>query len=212
MHIFGLTGGIACGKSTVAARLTARGVPVVDADELARAVVAPGTDGLRSVSRTFGPSVLDPSGSLDRQALARVVFSDKAALAKLNAITHPLIAGLTAVRTAELEKAGEPLACYEAALIVEADLVQAFRPLVVVACPEHVQLARLRVRGQSSLDDGLARIRAQKPLSEKVAVADFVIDTTGTLEASARRTDEVLAAICRKLGVDPARYGQGLIS
>ena len=206
MHIFGLTGGIACGKSTVAARLAARGVPVVDADELARAVVAPGTDGLRALAQTFGPSVLDQNGSLDRAALARMAFSDEAALAKLNAITHPLIAALTAVRTAELEKAGEPLACYEAALIVEQDLVQAFRPLVVVACSEDVQLARLRARGRSSLEDGLARIRAQKPLSEKLAVADFVIDTGGTIEASARQTDEVLAAVCRNLGVDPGRY------
>ena len=211
MHIFGLTGGIACGKSTVAARLSAHDLPVIDADELARAVVAAETDGLRAIVRTFGPTVLDRNGSLDRQAVARIVFSDVAALEALNAITHPLIGKLMAVRAAELERRGEPMACYEAALIVEKDLSNAFRPLVVVACPEEIQLARLRARGRSSLDDGLARMRAQKPLSEKVAVADFVIDTGGTLEASARQTDEVLAAICAKLGIDPARYRWGLL-
>ena len=207
MHVFGLTGGIASGKSTVAARLRARGVPVIDADELARAVVAPGSDGLRAVVEAFGPGVLGPGGVLDRKAVARIAFSDAAARKKLEGITHPRITRLAIERAQEFALAGEPLACYEAALIVENGMADAFRPLVVVACPEDVQVARVRARDGASAEDALARIRAQKPLSEKVAVADHVIDTSGSMEAGEKRTEEVLRAICEKLGVDPGRYG-----
>jgi dephospho-CoA kinase len=207
VHLFGLTGGIASGKSTVAQRLRARRLPVVDADELAREVVQPGSEGLRALVRAFGNGVLLPDGSLDRPGLARVAFASDEARARLNAITHPLIALRARERGAELEAHGEPLACYEAALLVENGLADAFRPLVVVACPEQMQLARIRARGAIALEDALARIRAQKPLAEKVAAADFVIDTTGSLEENARRTDDVLREICERFGVDHARYG-----
>lgn len=206
MHLFGLTGGIASGKSTVAARLRSRGVPVIDADELAREVVAPGSAGLRAIVDAFGAGVLDADGSLDRKGLARIAFATDAARKRLNAITHPLIGARTAERAAALNAAGEPLACYEAALLVENGIAHMFRPLVVVACPEAVQIARVQSRDEASREDALARIRAQKSLAEKVAVADYVIETTGTLEDNRARTDEVLRAICEKLGVDFARY------
>lgn len=206
MHLFGLTGGIASGKSTVASRLRAHGVPVIDADELAREVVQPGTDGLRAIVETFGEGVLDGAGALDRKALARIAFSDDAARRRLNAITHPRIARRTAERAAELARAGEPLGCYEAALLVENGVADMFRPLVVVSCPAAVQIDRIRSRDESSRADAMARIAAQKPLAEKVAAADFVIDTDGPIDRSRERTDEVLRAICEKLGVDPARY------
>jgi dephospho-CoA kinase len=205
VHVFGLTGGIASGKSTVAARLRSRGVPIIDADELAREVVAPGTEGLSAIVASFGAGVLDASGALDRKAMARIVFSDDDARRRLNGITHPRIARRGAERSAELGRAGEPLVCYEAALIVENGVADAFRPLVVVGCPEAVQIARIRAR-DGSLEDALARIRAQKPLAEKIAAADFVIDTSGTMRANADRTDEVLRAICDKLHVDVSRY------
>jgi dephospho-CoA kinase len=206
VHLFGLTGGIASGKSTVAARLRAHGVPVIDADELAREVVEPGTDGLRAIVEAFGESVLDASGALDRKALARIVFGDAGARRRLNAITHPKIGQRTAALAEDLARAGEPLGCYEAALLVENGVVDMFRPLVVVSCPEAVQIERVRSRDEASRDEAIARIAAQKPLAEKVAVADFVIDTDGPIERSRERTDEVLRAICEKLGVDPARY------
>jgi dephospho-CoA kinase len=206
LHLFGLTGGIASGKSTVAARWRSRRVPVIDADQLAREVVLPGSDGLRELVAAFGPEVLLPDGSLDRKAVARLVFSDAQARKQLERITHPRIAQRTVERTAELAQAGEPLVCYEAALLVENGLVEQFRPLVVCACSEEVQLARIRKRDQASAEDALARVRAQKPLAEKVAVADFVIDTSGSLEDNARQTDEVLARLCAKLGVDGRRY------
>jgi dephospho-CoA kinase len=206
VHLFGLTGGIASGKSTVAARLRARGVPVIDADEVAREVVAAGTPGLQAVVEAFGASVLDRDGALDRKALGQVVFADGGARRRLNAILHPLIGQRTAERAAALESQGEPLACYEAALLVENGLAAMFRPLVVVACDEGVQLARLRARDGLSEEEARARIAAQKPLAEKVAVADHVIDTSGTLAEVSARTDEVLRAVCLGAGVDPSRY------
>jgi dephospho-CoA kinase len=181
-------------------------MPVIDADELAREVVGPGSEGLREVAVAFGERVILPDGTLDRPALAAIVFSDTTARRRLEAITHPRIADQMAKRAEEFARAGQPIACYEAALIVENGAQDRFRPLVVVACPEEVQLARIRKRDTASQQDALARVRAQKPLSEKVAVADFVIDTAGSLEASARRTDEVLRAICTRLQVDEGRY------
>jgi dephospho-CoA kinase len=209
VHLFGLTGGIASGKSTVAARLRARGVPVIDADEVAREVVAAGTPGLEAVVAAFGPAVLDRGGALDRKALGQVVFADEGARRRLNAILHPRIGQRTAERSMELEGRGEPLACYEAALLVENGLMAMFRPLVVVACEERMQLARLRARDGLTEDEARARVAAQKPLAEKVAVADHVIDTSGSLADVAARTDEVLVAVCRAAGVDPSRYGAG---
>ncbi len=209
MHVFGLTGGIASGKSTVAARWRSRGVPVIDADQVAREVVLPGSDALREIGAAFGPGVMLADGSLDRRALAGLAFSDVQARKKLERITHPRIAQRTAERTAELALTGEPLACYEAALIVENDLADHFRPLVVCTSSEEVQLARIVARDGSTIDDALARVRAQKPLADKVAAADFVVETSGSLEESARRSDEVLRAICTRLGVDARRYEAG---
>ncbi len=203
MHLFGLTGGIASGKSTVATRLRELRVPVIDADELARAVVAPGTDGLRQLVEAFGAGILAPSGGLDRKTLARLVFSDDQARRRLNQITHPRIATRTNEIAVELARAGESLACYEAALIVENGLADAFRPLIVCSCPEGTQSARLQARDGLSAEDALARIRAQKPLQEKIRVADHVIDTNGSIESTREQTDRVLAAIRAALRVGP---------
>jgi dephospho-CoA kinase len=208
LHLFGLTGGIASGKSTVAARFRAHRLPVIDADELAREVVAIGSEGLAAVVAAFGSGVLEPSGALDRKALAAVVFADDASRRKLGSILHPLISRRTMERSAELAGQGEPLACYEAALLVENGIADAFRPLVVVACPEEDQIARVQSRDGSTRDEALARIRAQKPLAEKVGVADFVIDTAGPIEIARKRADEVLVEVCKRVGVDPARYAQ----
>ena len=206
-HLFGLTGGIASGKSTVAAWLRTAGVALVDADEVAREVVAPGTAGLRLVVEAFGPDVLTPGGALDRKRLASIVFANAKARETLSAITHPLIAERTAERVRELASRAEPLVGYEAALLVEIGAADAYRPLVVCACPEPIQVARLRVRDGLTESEAWARVRSQKPLAEKVAAADHVIDTNATRHIAERRTREVLMAICTHFGIDPARYG-----
>ena len=206
VHLFGLTGGIASGKSAVAARFRARGVPVIDADELAREVVAPGSEGLAEVARAFGNDVLNESGELDRKKVAAIVFANPEDRRRLNGILHPRITMLGFARAQELAARGEALACYEAALIVESGAVDAFRPLVVVSAPEEAQIARAVARDAATETDVRARIRAQMPLAQKVAAADYVIENVGTLADLVARADEVLAAICAKLDVDASRY------
>jgi dephospho-CoA kinase len=206
VHLFGLTGGIASGKSAVARRLGARGVPVIDADLLAREAVSKGAPALSEIARIFGPDVLAADGSLDRKRVAALVFGDDEKRRRLNAILHPRISELTMQRAAQLRDRGEPLACYEAALLVENGVADAFRPLVVVAAPEELQIARAGSRDGISPEEVRARIRAQVPLAEKIASADHVIENQGSLAELARRTDEVLTAICTGLGIDVARY------
>jgi dephospho-CoA kinase len=199
IQMFGLTGGLASGKSTVAARFRAQGVPVIDADQLARDVVAPGTPGLAAVVEAFGPGALLPDGSMDRAAVAAMVFGDPEKRRTLNAIIHPRVAAASAERVAALDAEGVLLGCYEAPLLVENGIADAFRPLVVVAVPEEVQVARAMVRDASTEAQARARLAAQLPLSAKVAAADHVIDNTGTREETERRADEVLAEIRRRL-------------
>jgi dephospho-CoA kinase len=197
--VFGLTGGLASGKSTVAARLRALSVPVIDADQVARDVVAVGTPGLAAVVGAFGAGVLQVDGSLDRQKLGELVFGDPEKRRQLNGILHPLIGAESMRRVAEHAARGEALACYEAALLVENGLVEAFRPLVVVAVPREVQIARAMTRDGATAEQAEARVAAQLPLSAKVAAADYVIENVGTREETERRTDEVLAEIRKRV-------------
>jgi dephospho-CoA kinase len=206
VHLFGLTGGIASGKSAVAARLRSRGVPIIDADALARDVVSIGSPGLAEVAQAFGQEVLAADGTLDRKKLSAIVFNDDAKRRTLNGIVHPRITALSLEHAARFRDAGHALGCYEAALIVENGVADAFRPLVVVAAPEDVQVARACVRDRATPEEARARIRAQMPLAEKTKVADFVIENDGTLSELHRKTDAVLTAICARVGVDPAHY------
>jgi len=194
IRVFGLTGGVASGKSAVASRLRAHGVPVIDADEVARAVVQPGTPGLAEVIAAFG-DVLSADGSLDRKRLGALVFADDAARKRLEGLLHPRIAAETARRLRELEGEGVDLACYDAALLVERGLQEGFRPLVVVALPRERQRDRLMARDGLDAAEADRRIDAQLPLEEKLAVADYVIDNRGTLEELEREVARVVAAI-----------------
>lgn len=196
--LFGLTGGIACGKSTVAGRFRDAGITVIDADQVARQAVAPGTSGLAEIIKHFGTDVLRPDGTLDRAKLAHVVFGDDDKRKTLNRILHPRIAGRTLQTAQELSARGEPFACYEAALLVENGAADMFRPLVVVVAPEAAQVARIIQRDRLNEADARARIAAQMPVAEKAAVADYVIDTGGTLEDTYRQADEVLEKIRAK--------------
>jgi len=206
VHVFGLTGGMASGKSAVAARFRERRVPVIDADAISRDVAQPGSEAVALIAKEFGPEFVAADGTLERKKVSAHVFGDPEKVKRLNAIMHPRIAMEGARRTAELADRGEPLACYEAALLVENGLQDAFRPLVVVAAPLEVQVARASAR--DSLDEKLvrARITAQLPLEQKIGVADIVIHNDGTLADLRRRADEVLAEVCRRVGVDSSRY------
>lgn len=173
---------------------------------LAREVVEPGTPGLSAVVQAFGSDVLAPDGTLDRKRLGRLVFGDTEARARLEKLLHPLIRALQQVRLAELAARGEPLACYEAPLLVEVGLAGELRPLVVVVAPQVAQVSRARSR--DGLDERAteARLAAQLPLEEKRALADHVIDNAGSLDELYQSTDRVLDTICEKLGISPARY------
>jgi len=206
IHVFGLTGGIGSGKSTVAARFRERGLPVIDADELARDAVAAGSPGLADVVAAFGPEVLDAAGGLERQKVAAVVFADERARQRLNSIIHPRVRELSVKRVSELDAQGEPLACYEVPLLVESGLGELLRPLVVVSVPEALQVTRTVARDASSEEHARARVRAQLPLEQKVALADYVIDNAGSREATRAQADRVLDAICERLGILVERY------
>lgn len=192
MRVFGLTGGIASGKSTVAKRFEARGIPVVYADELAREAVARGTPGLEAIVAAFGREVLDGNGDLDRKALGARVFGDEEARRRLNAIVHPTVASLAAQRFLEHGARGAKLVCYEVPLLVESGLQDALRPVVVVAAPEDVQVRRTMERDGLDEAAARARVRSQLPLEDKLRVADYVIENAGSLEALIQRTDEVV--------------------
>lgn len=206
IQVFGLTGGIGSGKSSVAARFRERGLPVIDADRLAREVVAPGSAGLAEIVEAFGVGVLDSDGGLDRARVADIVFNDEGKRRKLNAITHPRVRDLALQRVMQLGEEGEVLCCYEVPLLIESGLTEMLRPVVVVSVAEDVQVARTVKRDASTEAQARARIAAQMPLAEKVKLADYVIDNSGTLDELRRRADEVLDAICGQLGVDKARY------
>jgi dephospho-CoA kinase len=207
-RVFGLTGGLGSGKSSVAAHYRARGLPVIDADALARAVVAPGSAGLAEIRREFGPDMLR-EGSLDREKLAALVFSDPAARERLERITHPRIQALRDDRLRQLEAAGEPLVGYEVPLLFEKGLEAGLRPVVVVSVPEALQMERAQRRDQATPAMVRARLDAQLPLSEKAARADYLIDNSGALSATLAAADDVLRRICAELGVDPSRYFAG---
>lgn len=196
MLTVGLTGGIGSGKSTVSRLLASYGAVVVDADLLAREAVSPGTPGLARVVEEFGAGMLLADGSLDRPALGAVVFADPTALARLNAIVHPVVGARTAALVARAEEDGIQVLVHDVPLLVENGLVKAYDEVVVVATSPEVQLDRLvRLRGMSEADAG-ARIAAQAPLADKLAVATRVLHNDGTpaeLEQQVRGLWEELA-------------------
>lgn len=195
MVVIGLTGGIACGKSTVAEMLVARGVPVVDADVVAREVVAPGTEGAEAVRARFGDAVLLADGGVDRKALAQRVFHSEAERAALNEILHPRIGAESAKRLQALALQGHHLAVYDAALLVETGSYRNFAELVVVSCSPEVQRARLVARNGGDGADADARIAAQLPLAEKERVASWVLRNDASVAELAAQVDALVEAL-----------------
>ena len=194
MRVWGLTGNIGSGKSTVARLLAARGVPIVDADRIAREVVAPGTEALREIAARW-PSVVSAAGLLDRKALAALIFADPRERAALNQITHPRIAREVAVRMAALAAVGTPVAVYEAALIVENRRHEGLDGLVVVTAPEAAHFARLRRRDGMTEAEARARLDAQLPAAEKLRHATFTIDNAGSEAGLSAEVDRLLLAM-----------------
>jgi dephospho-CoA kinase len=193
VRVVGLTGGIATGKTTFAEALRARGVPVVDADALARAAVAPGAPALAEIARAFGPGVIGADGGLDRKAMAALVFADPGARRRLEAITHPAVRRAMAEETARLAAAGHPLAFYDTPLLYEVGLEPLLDSVVVVWAPPDVQRARVRARDGLSPAEADARLAAQLPIDDKAARADFVVENAGAPAELGPKADRLLA-------------------
>jgi dephospho-CoA kinase len=194
VELFGLTGGIATGKSTVAQLFRQRGVEVLDADQVAREVVEPGRPALEAIAHRF-PGVVGPKGQLDRAALGARIFADAGERAALNAIIHPRIQERVEAATRALAARGVPRVLYDAPLLIENRLHEAMRGVVLVVAPPEVQLQRLRSRDHLDEAQAQARLAAQLPLDQKRRFATWVVDNGGSLEATARQVDQVLAAM-----------------
>jgi dephospho-CoA kinase len=187
----GLAGGIGSGKSTVSARLAEHGAVVIDYDRLAREAVEPGTPGLAAIAERFGDEVIAADGSLDRNALGAVVFGDDTARADLEAITHPAIFKLATALEATV--ADDGVVVHDLPLLVEAGMATLFDLVVVVDVPEDLQVERLvTLRGMTEAEVR-ARQAAQASREERAAVADVVLDNTGTIEDLEARVDELWA-------------------
>ena len=191
MFLIGLTGGIGTGKSEVARLLGERGAVVLKADDLAREIVAPGTDVHRALVAAFGASVVAADGSLDRRRLAGLAFASDRALARLNEIVHPPLVQALIARIEEVERERDRgVLVVEAALLAEWDVLDLFDMVLVVRAPLEARLARLE-RGGRSRDDALARMRAQLPEARLLEAADAVIENDGALGLLAGRVDDI---------------------
>lgn len=189
----GLTGGIGSGKSTVSARLSELGAVVVDYDLLAREAVEPGSAALAAIGARFGDDVIAPDGTLDRPALGSVVFADEQARRDLEAITHPAIRELAAARVAQAP--AESVVVHDHPLLVEMGMAGQCDTVVVVDVPTDVQLERLVEQRGMSEDDARARLAAQTSREDRLAVADEVLDNSGTREQLLAAVDALWARL-----------------
>lgn len=202
MTTVGLTGGIGAGKSTVGRALAARGALVIDADQVAREVVEPGGPAYQGVVERFGAGVLRPDGTLDRAALAAVVFADAEARADLEAITHPAIGRVMAERIAEADP-GRVVVLEIPLLSAATRAAYGLDAVIVVDAPEDTAVARLVGQRGFTEDDARARIAAQMPRAERRALADLVVDNGGGREALAAEVDRVWTWLQDRQGSGP---------
>lgn len=193
LRIIGLTGGIASGKTSVARFFEDKGAVVIDADQLARAAVEPGSQGLTRVAAIFGPDILTPDGQLDRKRLAAVVFSDPGKRALLEGILHPEIKYLAENRMAQLAESGRKIVFYMAPLLIEAGVTDRVDEVWVVTVRPEVQLERLMRRDGITREEALRIIASQMSLAEKEKHGRIVIDNSGTPEETASLLAEIWA-------------------
>lgn len=182
MRWIGLTGGLGTGKSTVSHFLIRRGIPVVDADKIAKQVLEPGTEGLKQVVLAFGPDILNPDGSLNRTALADLVFSSKEKLLKLESIVHPLVQAEVLNQRSWLADQHTEWAVYDVPLLFEKNLQSHFDQIILVTSSFEKQVERLKLRNHWNDDEISKRLKAQLPLQDKKARSHHVIENDGSLD------------------------------
>jgi len=201
MQLIGLTGGIASGKSVVAARLAEHGAVVVDADRIAREVVEPGSPALARIAEEFGDEVIASDGSLDRAALGALIFESPEKRAALNAITHPAV-GIRSKELFAAAAAADPdaIVVYDVPLLVDAGRVDEFDLIVVVNASTETRLNRMvELRGMTR-DEAMHRLNSQATNTERLAVADVVIDSNGTLEQTLEQADALWEKLSARVG------------
>lgn len=187
----GLTGGIASGKSTVSRLLADRGAIIIDADQIAREVVLPGTPLLTKVAETFGEQILKADGSLNRKQLGSIVFADEDKRKQLEGLLHPAIRKLMKERMAEYEATKpDKLVVVDIPLLYESDLGFMFEEVIVVYVPPHIQMERLMQRDGLSEEQAAQRVNAQMSIERKKEIADVVIDNSGSLEETIRQVEQ----------------------
>jgi dephospho-CoA kinase len=198
--LVGLTGGIATGKSTVSGMLRELGCEIIDADLLAREVVEPGQPALAQIATEFGPNVLTATGALDRKKLGTIIFANPERRRRLEAITHPAIRDRFVARLGELVGKGfVGIVIYDAAVLIESGNHKNLDRLVVVITDDATEMARLHDRDGTDDAENRRKIASQMPLAEKVKLADYVIDNSGSREATAEQVRRVYAALMTEL-------------
>jgi dephospho-CoA kinase len=198
--LVGLTGGIATGKSTVSALLRELGCEIIDADRLAREVVEPGQPALAQIATEFGRDVLTPDGALDRKQLGAIVFADPVRRLRLEAITHPAIRERFTARLDELAAKGfTGIVVFDAPVMIESGNYKNMERMIVVVTDDATQMARLNGRDGTGDAENRRKIASQMPLAEKARLADYVIDNSGSREATAEQVRRVFAALMSEL-------------
>ena len=196
----GLTGGIGSGKSEVARRLAEHGAVLIDADVAARRVVEPGSPGLAQVAAAFGDEVLRPDGALNRERLGEIVFGDPGLRAKLNAIVHPLVREwMQEAERAAVRADGDAIVVHDVPLLAESRGKAGFDAVIVVDVPPDLQLERLVSQRGMTPDQARGRLAAQASREQRLAIADLVIDNSGSLADLDRRVAEVWADLTRRV-------------
>ena len=192
----GLTGGLATGKTSVGNILVSLGCHLLKADELGHQVLLPGGEAYDAVVKEFGPSLVGPDGQILRRQLGQVVFADPAKLARLNALIHPLVIAREEAWIRSIAAQDDRAICVvEAAILIETGSYRRFQRMVLVVCEEEQQIERAMKRDGISREEALSRIRNQMPLSEKRKYAHYIIDTSGTLEATGHQVRAVYKSL-----------------
>lgn len=199
--LIGLTGGIATGKSTVSNMLQKRGARIVDADQIAREVVKPGTEGAQKIAKHFGKEFLNEKGELNRKKLASLVFQNEQARKDLNSLLHPLIRQRMKEDTQRIfQQDPQAIVVWDVPLLFESRLTDQVDQIIVVYIPESLQLKRLMRRNQLTREEAMRRIRSQWSIEKKKMLADFVIDNRGSIENTERQVDQLWNYLVSKNG------------
>lgn len=198
MSVFGLTGGIGAGKSTVASLFQEAGIPVVFADDVGREVVSKGSEGLSAIVELFGPDLIDDTGNLDRRKLGGIVFKDPQKRTRLESILHPLVQNRSRSLFVQLENAGNQIIIYESALLFETNRHTEMHGVILVSASEETRIARVQERDSSNAEDVRRRIQAQMADDDKRKLCEYLIENDGDIERLSAQVARVIPQLVQK--------------